>query len=211
MYATENDLAHSLLVYAKFLWVLCSAPVTSWKWEIIHFQNLAMGLKVSKLLTVFHVTVYQPYKKNNGQSSSWNSVMLRLNSAILMMFIVFIFRYLLPKARGNTFQSSLCSNKVYFVTPDILNSGALFLFLDKDKTVLRFCKRVIGKFSFQNKEWRTKKFTQRRQRFAWGPVTSDNNFKPSKTNTFKNEQNSQYFEIKLGTQNFLHNIGQSLA
>ena len=39
-----------------------------------------------------------------------------------------------------------CSGKVYCVTTDILNSAALFLFLDKDKKVLRFCKRVIGKF-----------------------------------------------------------------
>ena len=32
-----------------------------------------------------------------------------------------------------------------------------------------------------------------------------------KIQTLKNEQNSQYFEIKLDTQNFLHNIRQSLV
>lgn len=51
------------------------------------FQNLDMGMKVSKIPTTFHITVRQPYKIRKRKS--WNLSMLRLNSAMLLVTNVF--------------------------------------------------------------------------------------------------------------------------
>lgn len=67
-------------------------------------------------------------------------------------------------------------------------------------------KRVIkGKFRFQKKELRMQK---RAETTALCSKIRGIRQKPKPS---KNEQNSQYFEIKLDTQNFLHNIRQSLV
>ena len=68
-----------------------------------------------------------------------------------------------------------------------------------------FCKRVIGKFRFQKKEWLMMK-GETTALCSKTRVTFANN-----SNLQKQEQNSQYFEIKLDTQDFLYNIRQSLV
>lgn len=68
-----------------------------------------------------------------------------------------------------------------------------------------FCKRVIGKFRFQKKEWLMMK-GETTALCSKTRVTFANN-----SNLQKQEQNSQYFETKLDTQDFLYNIRQSLV
>ena len=64
------------------------------------------------------------------------------------------------------------------------------------KTLKTFCKRVIGKFRFQIKEWLMMK-GETTALCSKTRVTFANN-----SNLQKQEQNSQYFEIKLDTQKF---------
>lgn len=73
------------------------------------------------------------------------------------------------------------------------------------KMLKTFCKRVIGKFRFQKKEWLMMK-GETTALCSKTRVTFANN-----SNLQKQEQNSQYFEIKLDTQDFLYNIRQSLV
>jgi len=89
----------------------------------------------------------------------------------------------------------------------ILNSGALFFSLDKDKKVIRISQ--VSDHDRSGVAHVVEKYAQRRHHFA--RRRSKTRDMRQKFQTFKNEQNSQCFEVKLGTHNFLHNIRQSLV
>ena len=81
----------------------------------------------------------------------------------------------------------------------ILNSGALFFSLDKDKKVIRISQ--VSDHDRSGVANVAEKYAQRRRRSKTRDVWQ-------KFQTFKN---SQCFEVKLETHNFLYNIRQSLV